>query len=224
MTKINEIFDSVQGEGLYVGSRQLFVRFCECNLCCDFCDTEFKNGKEYTPSSLLEYLTKAYNLEEFHSISLTGGEPLMNIDFLIEFLERYRQIPQRPLVYLETNATLYDEFVKIKEFVDIVSADIKLKSATGLDCFNLHEKFFKNCSGVKTFAKIVFDEKITNEEIEKSIHLARISGMELILQPKMSGDKMSISAEFCYEILCKFLKKYSSVRLIPQVHKFLNVR
>ena len=39
--KIKEIFASIQGEGPYVGVKQLFIRFCACNLNCDYCDTPF---------------------------------------------------------------------------------------------------------------------------------------------------------------------------------------
>ena len=35
---------------------------------------------------------------------------------------------------------------------------------------------------------------------------------------------MTVSSEFAAEILDKFLAKYDKVRLIPQVHKFLDVR
>ncbi|MCK5661099.1 MAG: 7-carboxy-7-deazaguanine synthase QueE, partial [Methanosarcinales archaeon] len=38
-THIYEIFNSIQGEGPYVGMRQVFVRFCGCNLACEYCDT-----------------------------------------------------------------------------------------------------------------------------------------------------------------------------------------
>jgi len=36
---IVEIFSSIQGEGLLVGERQVFLRFAGCNLCCAYCDT-----------------------------------------------------------------------------------------------------------------------------------------------------------------------------------------
>ena len=52
--KINEIFSSIQGEGPVVGYKQLFIRFCGCNLNCDYCDTEFLQGQIYTPQSLAE--------------------------------------------------------------------------------------------------------------------------------------------------------------------------
>ena len=72
-TKINEIFSSIQGEGPVVGYKQLFIRFCGCNLNCAYCDTEFDIGKEYSPQELFKKISTEYDLKTFHSISLTGG-------------------------------------------------------------------------------------------------------------------------------------------------------
>ncbi len=223
-TKINEIFSSVQGEGPIVGYKQLFIRFCSCNLKCDYCDTEFESGTEYKPRELFEIINSAYDLKCFHSVSLTGGEPLMCADFLAEFLQICRNSHDFPKIYLETNATLFEELRKIKPYIDIISADIKLKSATGLDTTNLHEKFFSKCVGVETFAKIVFDENITSEEIVQCCEMADKYDLPLILQPKMAGNKMSVQSDFCEKILTEFVLKHNDTRLIPQVHKFLNVR
>ncbi len=218
--RIKEIFESIQGEGPYVGYKQLFVRFCNCNLKCNYCDTEFSSEsdyRKYNPCELAE-VVNSYKL--IHSVSLTGGEPLLAADFLKDFLPLVNK-----KIYLETNATLADKFLIVKPFIDIVSADIKLESATGIkDSYKFHEKFFENCKGIETFAKIVFNQKITDEEIQNSCGLAKKYGIELILQPEMIQDKMSVSSEFAAAILDKFLGVYEKVRLIPQVHKFLDVR
>ncbi len=221
-TKINEIFSSIQGEGPVVGYKQLFIRFCGCNLKCAYCDTEFAQGETYTPQKLYEKINSEHNLKTFHSISLTGGEPLLSSEFLKEFLPL---VKGQTKIYLETNATLSDKLLEVKELIDIVAADIKLPSATGNDTIDQHRKFFKNCGSTETFAKIVFDKNIREQEIEVCCKLGSEFNIELILQPKMEVDgKMCVSSEFCNEILDKFTTIYPNVRLIPQVHKFLDVR
>ena len=82
-----------------------------------------------------------------------------------------------------------------------------------------------NCNGVETFAKIVFDENITKEEISQATDLGKEFGIELVLQPEMgANNQMTVTSEFCNEILDKFADIYPNVRLIPQVHKFIDVR
>lgn len=216
---IKEVFTSIQGEGPYIGHKQLFVRFCGCNLDCNYCDTDFRKqgSKEYTVEELEEI---AKSNSDCHSISLTGGEPLLNTGFLKEFL------PQCPLpVYLETNATLTGELKEIVDYIDYVAADIKLPSCAGINPkWDEHDSFFETAKQKKLFAKVVFDENITQEEITKACKLGAKYGIEIILQPKMIGDEFAVSNDFLDRILKKFLQHYKKVRLIPQVHKFLNVR
>jgi PhoPQ-activated pathogenicity-related protein len=40
----------------------------------------------------------------------------------------------------------------------------------------------------------------------------------------MNGNELSITNDFIEKILYKFLSKYKKTRVIPQVHKFLDVR
>ncbi len=216
--KIKEIFASVQGEGLYVGCEQIFVRFCDCNLNCNYCDTDFKGEKEYTANSLKEHIEK-YDLSTVHSLSLTGGEPLIFSDFLNEFL---------PLVnvkkYLETNATLWKDLEKIEKHIDIISADIKLPSSTKIKpLWTLHDKFFETAKkyNKEIFAKVVFNDEITEDEIKNCIQLAKKHELELILQPQTKNNE--ILPKSTSKIFERFLSEYNHTRLIPQVHKYLGV-
>jgi len=86
--KIAEVFSSVQGEGLYFGEDQIFVRFFGCNLKCKFCDTPLDRFTEYEPAELLDEL-KLYHHDDRRTVSFTGGEPLLQRYFLKESLRIY---------------------------------------------------------------------------------------------------------------------------------------
>ena len=217
---IKEIFTSVQGEGPYIGYNQLFIRFSNCNLDCSYCDTDFRTDlKEYTPKELADIVNAADNI---HSVSLTGGEPLTEIEFLHDFLPLVQK-----KIYLETNGTLPEELKAIIQYVDIISMDIKLNSSSKSgDLFEIHEEFInvatEECKEI--FLKAVFDENIEDEEINKTIELARKYNLLVVLQPKMNGDLLQIPADVICEVFNEFNSKYDNVRLIPQVHKFINMQ
>ena len=217
---IKEIFTSIQGEGPYVGYNQLFIRFSKCNLHCKYCDTDFNTSlKEYTDIELANIVNSTENI---HSVSLTGGEPLCDTEFLQEFLPLVQK-----KVYLETNGTLPDDLRKVIQHIDIVAMDIKLNSCSKMgDLFEKHKDFIlvaiKECREI--FIKIIFDENITDDEINNTIELAKEYNLLIVLQPKMNGDVLEIQPEKIYEIYSKFNTNYDNVRLIPQVHKFINVQ
>ena len=216
-TKIREIFTSIQGEGPYVGQKHIFVRFCKCNLNCAYCDTDFnsQNAKDYNIDDLA--LNLADNDAEV--ISFTGGEPLLELDFLKEFLSEYKSKLNKK-IYLETNGTLYKNLAQIIDYIDIISMDIKLQSATGQkNLFFENEEFLQIAQKKETFIKAVFDENISDDEIEKTTTLAKKFNTLLILQPKMPINK-GLDLDNIYN---KFYKKYKNIRLIPQVHKYLNL-
>jgi organic radical activating enzyme len=81
---VNEIFYSLQGEGVRAGTANLFVRFARCNLACAQethgfdCDTEFVSGRWLAAEEILEEL-RALS-PDCRWIVLTGGEPALQVD------------------------------------------------------------------------------------------------------------------------------------------------
>jgi len=114
--RVVEIFDSVQGEGRFVGHPAVFVRFAGCNLyldvkrfgsprVCEWCDSKYswddKNVEAISPKSLvtavLQYKPKM--------VVLTGGEPLYQPeDELVDLVTRLKR--ERIQVHVETNGTI----------------------------------------------------------------------------------------------------------------------
>ena len=96
--EINEIFYSIEGEGLRVGQPTTFVRLSKCNLRCNFCDTEFDS---FTEMSIHEIIEKVGQYTATW-ICFTGGEPLgQNI---IPLAKSLRDLNYN--LHIETNGTL----------------------------------------------------------------------------------------------------------------------
>ena len=93
--KISEIFQSIQGEGKYLGVRQVFIRFFGCRLGCRWCDTDYARNPQagrFTEMNVDEVMGRAASLwAGCHSISLTGGEPLLQAGFLKELFPRLKK-------------------------------------------------------------------------------------------------------------------------------------
>ncbi len=96
--QVNEIFYSIEGEGLRVGQPTTFVRLSRCNLRCAFCDTDFDRHTEMTAGEILTAVRRFTATW----VSLTGGEPLgQNI---VPLCRELREADYR--IQVETNGTL----------------------------------------------------------------------------------------------------------------------
>jgi len=82
---INEVFYSIQGEGFLIGTPALFVRFQGCNLRCVWCDEKNALDFDKTTKSYTKAIEEIEDILAAHNpslIVLTGGEPLLNEDFI----------------------------------------------------------------------------------------------------------------------------------------------
>ena len=70
---IVEIFHSVQGEGFHTGVPHIFVRFGNCNLRCEWCDTDFLTYDEMSLTDIIEQILSF----DCKRVIFTGGEPAM---------------------------------------------------------------------------------------------------------------------------------------------------
>ena len=83
---VNEIFYSIQGEGVRAGMPALFLRFAGCNLRCTKaaqgfdCDTDHAKGFKLTVQEILAELAKAGDGRGCDYVILTGGEPALQLD------------------------------------------------------------------------------------------------------------------------------------------------
>jgi organic radical activating enzyme len=232
-----ELFSSIQGEGVLVGVRQAFVRFSECNLSCRYCDTQEAKAKSakfsvkaekvkvranpVTPEELYEVLSLLPDPR--HSVSITGGEPLLQDDFLAEFLPMLKGRGEE--VYLETNATLPEALEKTIDWVDWVAADIKLESATCEPArYDDNRRFLEIALQKKVFVKLVVVKETTREELVEVGELVRgiSGGILMIIQPVHPlGGAESPDGRRLIEMADELGEVIEKVRVIPQIHPIL---
>ncbi len=205
---LNEIYETIQGEGLLVGTPSLFIRVQGCNLRCTWCDQpealEFKGG---TPITLEEILERARR-SPFRHVVITGGEPFTepNLGKLAKTL-----LKEGFSVQIETNGTLWNE--ELEEVVQKVHITCSPK---GVADFFIHPKILKFARELK----FVVDDTFTEEVVLKEKFRRFLEEGLVVLQPESNREEMVSRALSIQKVLAG---KGYTVRVIPQVHKLLGL-
>ncbi len=226
--KISEIFQSVQGEGKYPGVKQVFVRFFGCPLNCVWCDTGYARKvpegqyREMAADEILDQVTRLWDHD--HSVSLTGGEPLLQKDFLKSFIPRLKQAGMS--VYLDTNGTDHAALRELSDSIDFIAMDIKLPSSAQCPpLWKEHEQFLRVAAARDVFVKTVITADTFQEDmLQAAAIVAGVDpGITMILQPE-SGRSLKEALARCVEFQSICLKSLHDVRIMPQLHKLTGLR
>ena len=128
-----DIAGTIQGEGIYMGVPSLFLRTSGCNLRClftsknkkhNFCDTfysSFKPEINALETSTIEAIIRN-NIGNIKHLVITGGEPLLQANALVELLEKIKDLEL--IITIETNGTIYSE--ELAPYVHLFSISPKL--------------------------------------------------------------------------------------------------
>jgi len=206
------MFCSVQGEGLYVGERQVFLRVAGCSLTCSWCDTLY--GKVQSPRFVIHeagekrVVSNPVSLETVVSevvqfaernrpvgvVSITGGEPLEQPEYVANISARLRAAGYK--VYLETAGLNVEGLEDILASVDVVAMDIKVPSSFGSDTWEAHAAFLSKSRDAFVaegrevhkivFTKLVVDTDTTENEIQRAAQLVAAVDRRIpvVLQPE----------------------------------------
>jgi organic radical activating enzyme len=244
---VDEVFLSVQGEGIWVGARQVFVRFSGCGLDCAYCDSQrarrlasaacvhdpaigaiHEEANPVRAEALTAIVRSMAAPREVHSVAITGGEPLLQHRFLAAWLPSIKSVGYR--VYLETAGNLAERLKCVLPHVDFCSMDVKLPSATGMRSFvPEHKAFLAACRvrGVPTMAKAVVSGVTTTEEIEVCARMIAETMPEatLVIQPVTPTERQPAtpSPSLLLVLQSVALRYLDSVRVIPQTHRLVGI-
>ena len=125
-----ESFGTVDGPGI-----RMVIFFQGCPMRCKYChnpDTwAFGSGLEMTADELLEQYDKNKEFYSNGGITVTGGEPLVQIDFLTELLEKAKKrgihtcIDTSGVIFNPDNKQATEKLDRLMEYTDLVMLDIK---------------------------------------------------------------------------------------------------
>jgi organic radical activating enzyme len=205
---LSEMFCSIQGEGLFVGERQVFVRTAGCVATCSWCDTVYSKVRTprfvthtddgtdkpwrpnpVSPQDVVDDVTAFADGQGVRAISLTGGEPLEQPVFAAAIA---RELDRRGYrIHLETAGLHPEALAQVIGYVRAVAMDVKLPSATGVAHWDAHRAFLALMHETRNpartdFVKVIMDLNATVDEIERASQLiASIDpATPLILQPE----------------------------------------
>lgn len=237
---VSEIFSSIQGEGPWVGQRQIFVRFNGCDIACRYCDTR----READPVARVQVSPASFAFQEMPSfvtaagltalcrrlivqgaaqpvISLTGGEPLLHSAFLADFLPGLKGAFR---IYLETNGIHDRAMQELAGLIDVVSMDLKLPSATGLKPFwNEHKRFLSALRGKMTYGKAVVTRDTSLDDVLQAAHLLAKHDLTMTYVIQPATGTFAPDANLLIGFQNASLAVLGDVRVIPQIHPMLKL-
>jgi len=243
---LDEVFVSLQGEGEEVGRAQLFLRLGGCPLRCRYCDTprswtaqpeyelHLRDDRERWPNpaavpdleAALERVAAAHGLQARDlPLALTGGEPLVQADFLAAWLPDWLAP-----VLLETAGVRPGELARLLPHVSQVSLDWKLPSTLrpaaeepdpAACAALLHRRGFPG------WVKVVVSAGVQDEELALALgELARVApGARVWLQPvtALPGGLLPPPGERLLEWTLAFRHLPLDLRVLPQMHTVLGL-
>ncbi len=234
--RLSEVFTSIEGEGVYAGTKTMFVRLAGCPLKCHWCDTPYAipmdSGNDVSVDDVKEMIEGGLQPNTF-KINFTGGEPLAQAEAVVELAKFARSKGVK--TYLESACYDAKKFAKVLPFIDICKVEFKLSDARATDDKN-YPTLLKNeleclkmavAAGKKPYIKVVVTNTSDPAELAglarkvfASTAPKNIAGF--IIQPSYGVDEPLLERLFAFYDAVYPL--YEQVRVVPQLHKLMGAR
>jgi 7-carboxy-7-deazaguanine synthase len=235
--RVSEIFTSIEGEGIFVGKKTMFIRLSGCHLKCRWCDTKYAlpldSGTDYQIDEIKDLIIK--ELRPFtYKVNFTGGEPLLQTEAVIELADFIKK-QTKLKTYMESSCFDSELFSKVLPYIDICKIEFKTDDSNVVEdeeydnlllneirCLELAVESNKvtyikivvtNSTNLESFKNLVY-------KISKRIKASDILGF--IIQPSFGIDQPTVNKLLdTYDIVEPM---FPEVRIIPQLHKDIGAR
>ncbi|XOT28721.1 7-carboxy-7-deazaguanine synthase QueE [Bacillus subtilis subsp. subtilis] len=228
-----EIFGpTIQGEGMVIGQKTMFVRTAGCDYSCSWCDSAFtwdgsakKDIRWMTAEEIFAEL-KDIGGDAFSHVTISGGNPalLKQLDAFIELLKE-----NNIRAALETQGTVYQDWFTLIDDLTISPKPPSSKMVTNFQKLDhiltsLQENDRQHAVSLKV---VIFNDE--DLEFAKMVH-KRYSGIPFYLQ--VGNDDVHTTDD--QSLITHLLGKYEAlvdkvavdaelnlVRVLPQLHTLL---
>jgi organic radical activating enzyme len=238
-----ELFSSFQGEGPLAGIRQIFVRLSGCHLRCAYCDTpeswersaawklEIEPGRfeertnPVAAADVVAILRDWNRAVPHHSVAFTGGEPVLQPDFVKAMAEGARGLGLK--TYLDTSGTLAPNLKAVADSIDIFALDLKLPSCPGVRLdWDDARACLEAVKGREAFVKVVILDDSSPDEVARAARLVREANLQLVLQPvtPVSDSTAEPTGATIATIRARCRAEGVEPLVIPQLHKLAGWR
>lgn len=235
--RVSEIFTSIEGEGIFVGKKTMFIRLSGCHLKCRWCDTKYAlpldSGTDYQIDEIKDVIIK--ELRPFtYKVNFTGGEPLLQTEAVIELADFIKKQTNLK-TYMESSCFDSELFSKVLPYIDICKIEFKTDDSNVVEdeeydnlllneirCLELAVE-----SNKATYIKIVVTNSTNLESFKNLVYniSKRIKPSEIlgfIIQPSFGIDQPTVNKLLdTYDIVEPM---FPEVRIIPQLHKGIGAR
>jgi hypothetical protein len=170
----------VQSNGLWIGRRQLFIRFA----------AEAETATMYMPEALNNELGRLIGRSAYHSISVSGRDPLANVAFLRAAFESRR--PALP-VMVDCEGQRPDAVPELAQFLELYQVTLTGKPSE-TDVERAIESL-KAAAAANTSHALVLapDDKTTDGQILRIISQAHLvsAGIGIVVHPPLEGTEQN---------------------------------
>ncbi len=220
--RINEIFLSVQGEGLHVGERTVFVRFYGCVLRCVWCDqpealTHTGVG-EYVQMGPEQVRDRVLAYPSTRRVCLTGGEPVVAPTAGLLWLVRELKASGYWISIETSGARVVEELFEWIDFWTVAPKGTSAETFEG-DVVEAQVPTLRRYLALPDSRRQFKFVIQTREDVSDAIRILDGLGYRgsVVLQPEHErGDGRLIFEVWPWD-------RYPEARLIPQTHKIVGL-
>ena len=157
--------------------------------------------------------------DNFHSYSITGGEPLIHYEFVKE-LAGILKNKSKAKLFLETSGLITKYFKELDDIFDIMSIDIKTHSEKVLKNLPVLLETVNSLKHTDYYLKLLLPEDNAKAIIDyTALELHKYNIKNIIIQP-VDSIITKDTIDYLYNM---YYSKNIEARIIPQTHKILAI-